>query len=45
MVSSLGGRLDRHLRHLSDDEAADLQRRGDEFLAATRTDDVGLSQL
>lgn len=45
MESALGGRLDRHLRHLSDDEAADLQRRGDEFLAATRTDDLGPTQL
>jgi hypothetical protein len=38
MVSRLGGRLDRHLMHLSDEEAAELQREGDEFLDATPSD-------
>jgi hypothetical protein len=35
LTSRLGGRLDRHLKHLTDDEAADLLERGDRFLADT----------
>ncbi len=45
LVSPLGGRLDGHLRHLSDDEARDLQRLGDDFLDATPADpDAASSQ-
>lgn len=35
LVSPLGGRLDAHLRHLEEDEAADLLDRGDRFLDET----------
>jgi len=37
-TSRLGGRLDRHLEHVDDDEAADLLARGDRFLDETPAD-------
>jgi hypothetical protein len=33
--SRLGGRLDRHLKHLTDEEVIELLKRGDQFLDET----------
>jgi hypothetical protein len=38
--SSLGGRLDSHLKHLDDEEAAELMERGDRFLNDTPDEPV-----
>jgi len=35
LTSPLGGRLDRHLEHIDDDDLEDLLERGDRFLAET----------
>jgi hypothetical protein len=37
LTSELGGRLDGHLLHLTQDEADDLEQKGDRFLAETRS--------
>jgi hypothetical protein len=38
LTSKLGGRLDRHLKHLTDDEAAELLAMGDRFIEETPAD-------
>lgn len=35
IASPLGGRLDRHLEHIDDDDVEELLERGDRFLAET----------